>query len=51
MKIIGISGSLRTASLNTSLLNAAAGLAPRYVKLMVYDVLGLFPACFRRSLG
>src|SRR4029077_15358093 len=37
MKIMGISGSLRTDSLSTALLNAAATLSPRYVKVMVYD--------------
>jgi chromate reductase, NAD(P)H dehydrogenase (quinone) len=43
MKIIGISGSLRTDSLSTALLNAAAALSPRYVKLMVYDGIGKLP--------
>ena len=43
MKIIGISGSLRTASLSTALLNAAATLAPRCVKLVVYDGIGNLP--------
>jgi chromate reductase len=43
MKIIGISGSLRTASLCTALLKAAATLAPRCVKLVVYDGIGNLP--------
>jgi chromate reductase len=43
VKIIGISGSLRTVSLSTALLNAAATLAPRYVKLVVYDGIGNLP--------
>ena len=43
MKIIGISGSLRTVSLSTALLNAAATLVPRYVKLVVYDGIGNLP--------
>lgn len=43
MKLIGISGSLRTASLSTALLKTAATVAPGYVKLMVYDGLGNLP--------
>src|SRR6476620_11319253 len=43
VKIIGISGSLRTVSLSTALLNAAATQAPRYVKLVVYDGIGNLP--------
>jgi chromate reductase, NAD(P)H dehydrogenase (quinone) len=43
MKIIGISGSLRTISLSTALLKTAATLAPCDVKLMVYDGIGNLP--------
>jgi chromate reductase, NAD(P)H dehydrogenase (quinone) len=43
MKIIGISGSLRTTSLSTALLNAGATLAPPSVELMVYDGIGNLP--------
>jgi len=37
MKIIGISGSLRTASVNTALLRAAASSTPYNVELVLYD--------------
>lgn len=43
MKIIGISGSLRTSSLSTALLKTAAALTPYAVKLIVYDGLGYLP--------
>ena len=43
MKIIGISGSLRTASVNTSLLRAAASLTPYSVKLVIYDGIDNLP--------
>ncbi len=43
MKIIGISGSLRSASVNTSLLRAAASLTLYNVELVVYDELGNLP--------
>ncbi|PYV77285.1 MAG: flavoprotein, partial [Acidobacteria bacterium] len=43
MKIIGISGSLRTATVNTSLLRAAASLTPYNVKLVIYDGIGNLP--------
>ena len=43
VKIIGISGSLRTVSLSTALLKTAATLAPCDVKLMVYDGIGNLP--------
>lgn len=43
MKIMGISGSLRTASVNTGLLKAAASLAPHDVEFAVYDALGNLP--------
>ena len=39
MNILGISGSLRTASANTTLLKAAAALAPRHIRLLVYSVI------------
>src|SRR5215472_14754609 len=43
MKILGISGSLRTASVNTDLLRTAAALAPYGVTLIVHDGLGNLP--------
>jgi chromate reductase len=43
MKIVGISGSLRVASLSTALLKRAATLAPSHVELVVYDRLGSLP--------
>lgn len=43
MRIIGISGSLRTASVSTALLKTAATLTPGYVKFMIYDGLGNLP--------
>jgi len=43
MKILGISGSLRTASVNAALLRAAATLTPYGVTLVVYDGLGNLP--------
>lgn len=43
MKIIGISGSLRTASLSTALLRTAATLTPYGVTLSVYDGLSNLP--------
>jgi chromate reductase len=43
MKILGISGSLRTASVNTALLRTAASLTPYGVTLIVYEGLGNLP--------
>jgi len=43
MQILAISGSLRTASTNTTLLKAAAALAPEDVTLNVYEGLGDLP--------
>jgi len=43
MKILGISGSLRTASVNTALLRTAASLTPYGVTLIIYDGLGNLP--------
>ena len=43
MKILGISGSLRTASVNSAFLRTAATLAPYGVTLVVYDGLGNLP--------
>ena len=43
MKILGISGSLRTASVNTALLRTAATLTSHGVTLIVYDGLGNLP--------
>jgi chromate reductase len=43
MKILAISGSLRTASYNTALLRAAAQLAPEGVEVVLYDGLELLP--------
>ena len=43
MKILGISGSLRNASVNTALLRRAAALTPNGVTFIVYDGLGNLP--------
>jgi chromate reductase len=43
MKILGLSGSLRRGSHNTSLLRAAAKLLPPGAELEVYDDLGALP--------
>jgi len=43
MKILGISGSLRTASVNTALLRTAATLTPSGVALTVFEGLGNLP--------
>ena len=43
MRILAISGSLRTGSSNATLLRAAAMLAPRGVEIATYDVLGMLP--------
>ncbi len=43
MKILAISGSLRAASSNTSLLCAAAALAPEGIKIVIYEGIGDLP--------
>lgn len=43
MRILAISGSLRSASSNTVLLRTAAALAPEGVEITVYDGLGDLP--------
>src|SRR5438105_3467377 len=43
MRILTISGSLRSASSNTTLLRAAAALAPEGVEIILYDGLGDLP--------
>lgn len=43
MKILAISGSLRAASTNSTLLKAAAAVAPEDVTLHIYDGLGDLP--------
>jgi len=43
MQILAISGSLRTASTNTILLNALAGLAPAGIEVVIYGGLGDLP--------
>jgi len=43
MKILALSGSLRTFSIKTALLKAAAALVPEQVKLIIYDGLGGLP--------
>src|SRR5215469_6919608 len=43
MQILAISGSLRAASTNTVLLNAAVALAPENLKIIVYAGLANFP--------
>jgi len=43
MGILAISGSLRAASTNTAVLNAAVKSAPRNIELLVYDRIGHLP--------
>ena len=43
MRILAISGSLRTGSSNATLLSAAAMLAPRDVEITAYDGIGMLP--------
>jgi NAD(P)H-dependent FMN reductase len=43
MKLLGISGSLRAASLNTSVLQAAQRLAPEGVEIEIFDGIGQLP--------
>ena len=43
MQILAISGSLRSASTNTTLLNAAGTLAPKNMELLVYSGPGDLP--------
>jgi chromate reductase, NAD(P)H dehydrogenase (quinone) len=43
MEILAISGSLRANSSNTTLLRAAAGLAPEGVQIHLYDSIGNLP--------
>ena len=43
MRILGISGSLRTASYNTALLRAAARVAPAGVRIDIYEDLEFLP--------
>jgi chromate reductase, NAD(P)H dehydrogenase (quinone) len=43
LKILGLSGSLRAASINSALLRATAQLAPAGVQVIVYPALGELP--------
>ena len=43
MRVLGISGSLRAASLNTALIRAAATMLPPEAELVIYDGLALLP--------
>jgi chromate reductase len=43
MQILAISGSLRSSSTNTTLLNAAGALAPENMELLLYSALGDLP--------
>jgi NAD(P)H-dependent FMN reductase len=43
VNVLGISGSLRTASVSTALLKTAATRTPKHVKLTIYDGLGILP--------
>jgi len=43
MKILALSGSLRTASINSAFLRAAAELSPVHIKVSVYTGLGALP--------
>ena len=44
IKILGISGSLRTNSSATAILNVVAGLAPEQVEFTIYNGLAEIPA-------
>ena len=43
IRVLAVSGSLRTQSTNTQLLRACALLAPAVVRIHIYDGLGLLP--------
>jgi len=43
MRILGLSGSLRSVSVSTTLLKAAARIAPHNITIAVYDGLGSLP--------
>lgn len=43
MRILGLSGSLRSISVSTTLLKAAARIAPHNVNIVMYDGLGSLP--------
>src|SRR5437773_2703790 len=43
MRILAISGSLRTGSSNATLLRAAAAIAPAGVEIVAYDNIGVLP--------
>ena len=43
MRILGLSGSLRSMSVSTTLLKAAARIAPRNITFVAYDGLGSLP--------
>ncbi|SHG62871.1 NADPH-dependent FMN reductase [Massilia sp. CF038] len=43
MKVLGISGSLRKASINSALLRAAQALAPEGMTLTIFDGVGALP--------
>src|SRR5471030_109045 len=43
MKILGLSGSLRSVSINSALLRAATRLVPSYITMSFFDGLGELP--------
>jgi chromate reductase, NAD(P)H dehydrogenase (quinone) len=43
MNVVGLSGSLRAASLNSMLLRAVARIAPSHIRVQVYEDLGGLP--------
>lgn len=49
MKLLAISGSLRAASLNTSVLQAAQRLAPAGVDVEIFNGIASFPFLIRTS--
>ncbi|MCY7335571.1 MAG: hypothetical protein LH613_05065 [Chamaesiphon sp.] len=44
VKILAISGSLRSNSSNTSILRAMVGLAPTHIQISIYDGIGDLPS-------
>jgi NAD(P)H-dependent FMN reductase len=44
MNILGLSGSLRAGSINSTLLRAAGGIAPSDIKVSIFQRLGLYRA-------
>jgi chromate reductase len=51
IRVLGIAGSLRSASYNRALLRAAVDLTPEGVEILVFDRLGEFPLLTLRLRG